>query len=163
MFVRYSVHLSRPCEECLHELLMDDGAWFPRLNHRTGDRDGERFAAVGFKAAGIPLRKRVAVQLGKPRRLGSGAEVELAWRPTSSGGLLPDFDGKVQLDPVGPGVSRVTVSGIYKPPLGELGSQLDQAILNRVAEATARELAEQVARELDGLIESRRPSMSASD
>ena len=127
MFLRHSVHLSRPCEECVHELLMNDGAWFPRLVYQTGGGDRERFAAVGFKAAGVPLRKRVAVQFGKPRRIGSDAEVDVAWQPTSSRGLLPDFEGKVQVAPVGVGVTRVIVSGIYKPPLGELGGQLDQA------------------------------------
>lgn len=162
MFIRKSVHLSRPCDECVHELLTDDGAWFPRLVAEAGDRDGERFASVGFRAAGLPLRKRVAVRFGKPRRVGSEAEVELAWQPTTSGGLLPSFAGRLQVAPVEPGVTRVTVSGSYQPPLGELGAQLDQVMLNRVAKATVRELAQQVARELDNLIEARRPQTPAA-
>ena len=60
--------------------------------------------------------------------------------------------GKVELAPVDGRVTRLTVSGMYQPPLGRIGEQLDDAIMHSVAEATVKELAESIAKRLDGAI-----------
>jgi hypothetical protein len=46
-------------------------------------------------------------------------------------------------------VTRLTVSGMYEPPLGRVGRQLDAAVMHKVAEATVQELAESIAKRLD--------------
>jgi hypothetical protein len=48
-------------------------------------------------------------------------------------------------------VTRLTVCGMYEPPLGSLGKQLDDALLHRVAEATVKELAESIGKRLEAL------------
>ena len=46
-------------------------------------------------------------------------------------------------------MTRLTVSGMYQPPLGSLGRQLDQALMHNVATATVNELAEAIATRLE--------------
>jgi hypothetical protein len=45
-------------------------------------------------------------------------------------------------------VTRLTVSGMYEPPLGRLGTLIDDAVMHSVAEATVRELTESIAEQL---------------
>ena len=57
--------------------------------------------------------------------------------------------GRIEIAPVDKGVSRLTVSGMYEPPLGKLGRQLDETVMNGIAEATVRELAESIAKRIE--------------
>jgi len=40
------------------------------------------------------------------------------------------------------------VSGVYEPPLGRVGEDLNEAVMHPVAELTVRELAEAIAKRL---------------
>jgi len=60
------------------------------------------------------------------------------------------MEGKVELAPVDGLTTRLTVSGMYQPPLGRMGRQLDEALMHRVAESTVKELAESIAERLEG-------------
>ena len=42
------------------------------------------------------------------------AEVPIAWKVTAAGLFFPIFNGKMQLAPVDPTVTRLTVSGMYR-------------------------------------------------
>jgi hypothetical protein len=145
VFVQHSVHIDRPIETVSSVLAKDPRKWFPRLQSlgRT---------AVGPRVAGLGLLKKVAVKVGKPVTAGNWTEVPIRWQATSIKLLFPVMVGKVELAPVDGRVTRLTVSGMYQPPLGRLGEQLDDAIMHKVAEATVKELAESIAKRLDGAI-----------
>ena len=80
---------------------------------------------------------------------GSWTEVPLTWKATFPKPLFPEMVGKVELAAVDPKATRLTVSGMYEPPLGRLGKQLDEALMHNVAQATVKELAESIARRID--------------
>ncbi|HEY8863658.1 MAG TPA: SRPBCC family protein [Candidatus Dormibacteraeota bacterium] len=141
MFVQHSVHIARPIEECHATLVRDPRRWFPRLGEQAT-------YAVGPKVAGVPFRKSVRVETGKPVKIGDYTEVPITWRATSIKGLFPVMDGKIELAPVDPDVTRLTVCGMYDPPLGRFGKHIDDAVMHRVAEATVKELAESIAKRL---------------
>ena len=48
-------------------------------------------------------------------------------------------------DPAGEHSARLSLAGVYRPPLGALGAGLDRAVFHRVADATARSLLARVA------------------
>lgn len=146
MFVQHSVHINRPFEVCCATLARDPKSWFPRL----GD---QALYAVGPTIAGIPFKKRVHVEAGEPIKLGDWIEVPITWRATYIRGLFPVMVGKLELVPVEPEVTRLSVCGMYEPPLGRFGKDVDDAFMHRVAEATVRDLAETIAK----LLESRVP------
>jgi hypothetical protein len=58
------------------------------------------------------------------------------------------MEGKVSLSPAGQDSTKLAVSGVYEPPLGRLGEDLNEALMHGVAERTVRELAESIARRL---------------
>jgi hypothetical protein len=68
--------------------------------------------------------------------------------------------GKVELAPVDLRNTRLTVCGMYEPPLGRLGKQLDDALMHRTAQATVKDLAESIAKRLEwGLSEEGRSAL----
>ena len=142
MYVERSVHVEHPIKACSDALLEGPRKWFPRI----GDKNVSR---VGVHVAGVPIRKRVTVELGEPVKTSTWTVIPLTWKATFPEKLFPEMTGKIELSPSDPDVTRLTVSGMYQPPLGSLGRQLDQALMHNVAEATVKELAESIAARLD--------------
>jgi hypothetical protein len=70
----------------------------------------------------------------------------LRWEATGvTSALFPVLDADITLTPAGQQVTRLSLAGSYRAPLGGLGAGLDQAILHRVATATIRALLRNVA------------------
>jgi len=142
MYVEHSVHVDHPIRACSDALLDGPRKWFPRI----GDKNVTR---VGVHVAGVPIRKRVAVELGEPVKTSTWTVIPLTWKATFPEKLFPEMTGKIELSPSDTDVTRLTVSGMYEPPLGSLGRQLDQALMHNVADATVKELAESIAARLE--------------
>ncbi len=142
MYIQHSVHVSHSIDDCKHALARGPRTWFPRLSDRNA-------SAVGLKVAGVSLRKRVTVNLGEPVEEGEWTNVPLSWKATFPERLFPVMTGKIELAPVEPDVTRLTVSGMYEPPLGRIGTLLDDAVMHSVAEATVKEITESIAKQLD--------------
>ena len=141
MFVQYSVHINRGVDECSAALDRGPRTWFPRL-HADNDAD------VGLRVAGVSIHKRVTVELGEPEKKGEWTNVPISWKATFPEQLFPVLVGRLELVPVEKKLTRLTVSGMYEPPLGRLGALIDDAIMHSVAEATVREVTESIARQL---------------
>ncbi len=135
MHVQHSVHIHRPIGELSTALIENPERWFPK--------------SVGVHVGGVPVRKRVNVEFGDPVKTSTWAVIPISWKPTFGRKLLPEMNGKVDLSPVSKDETRLTVSGMYEPPLGRLGEQLDEALMHNVAEGTVKELAEQIAERLE--------------
>jgi carbon monoxide dehydrogenase subunit G len=141
MHVQHSVHINRPLKVCESALADAAPTWFPRLK-------ANKRASVGVKVAGVPLRKGVTVEIGRPMKAGDWTNVPVTWKATGPKELFPQMTGRIELAPVEKGVTRLTVSGMYEPPLGKLGEQLDKAVMHNVAEKTVKDLAESIAEKL---------------
>jgi hypothetical protein len=148
VFVEYSVHLHHAVETAKEVLASGPNEWFARL-----DDSGE--AGVGPHVAGVWLRKKVAIEVGEPVTTGDWTEVTVTWKATFIERLFPVMVGKLELAPVDARTTRVTVCGMYDPPLGQLGKQLDDALLHKVAHATVRDLAETIGKTIDVVASSR--------
>jgi hypothetical protein len=140
--VEHSLHINQPAKQLSASLVGGPATWFPRLN-----RDNR--SSVGLHIAGIPVRKKVVVEFGEPARTSSWAVVPLRWKATFPEALFPAMTGKVSLSPLGKDETRLTVSGTYEPPLGKVGEELNEAVMRKVAKATVKELAQQIAERLE--------------
>src|SRR5690348_4470980 len=96
---------------------------------------------------GVPgISKLVRVSLLDPVRRDASVLVPIRWEATGvMGRLFPVLDANLMLakDDEGRGVLRI--AGVYRPPLGGLGEELDQIVLRRVASATLRSLLRRIA------------------
>jgi hypothetical protein len=135
MHIQHSVHIKQPIKQVSDALLTSPSNWFPK--------------SVGIHVAGVPVRKRVSVEFGEPVRTSTWAVIPISWKPTFGRKLLPVMNGKVDVSPVSKDETRLTVSGMYEPPLGRLGEQLDEVLMHNVAEGTVKELAEKIAERLE--------------
>jgi len=96
---------------------------------------------------GLPgMSKLVRVSLLDPVPHDDSVLVPLRWEATGlMGRLFPVLDANLMLgeDDQGRGILRI--AGVYRPPLGGLGEELDQIVLRRVATATIRSLLRRIA------------------
>ena len=145
MFVRHSVHIDQPIAACTEALMSGPRKWFPRLS-------GKDVGSVSVHIGGVPVRKRVVVTLGEPVKTATWTVIPLDWKATFPEHLFPKMTGRIELAPVDANVSRLTVSGMYEPPLGKLGKQLNETVMQGVADATVKELAEAIAKRLGAAV-----------
>jgi hypothetical protein len=119
--------LRRACDDAYHDL-------------ETG------LARVGPLGAAPGLSRLVAIRFADMAVHADFAVVAVRWEATGQGGaLFPALDADLTLTPGGDRDTMLTVSGAYRPPLGGLGAGLDRVLLHRVAQATIRAFAHQVA------------------
>lgn len=116
--------------------------WFPRLS-------GKGVGSVGVHIGGVPVSKRVVVTLGEPVKTATWTVIPLDWRATFPQQLFPKMTGRIELAPVDKAVTRLTVSGMYEPPLGKVGKELNATLMQGVADNTVKELAEAIAKRLE--------------
>jgi hypothetical protein len=134
MHVSHTVHIQRPVQDVSAALLESPSRWFPK--------------SVGIHIAAVPVRKRVDIALGEPVKTSTWAVIPISWTATSIQKLFPVMHGRLEVAPSSKDETRLTVSGMYEPPLGRLGEELDQAVMHNVAEGTVKELAESIAKKL---------------
>src|SRR5207245_2592591 len=101
---------------------------------------------------GVPVRKKVAVEFGDAAKTSTWAVVPVTWKATFAENLFPAMTGRVAVSPVSKAETRLTVTGMYDPPLGKLGEQLNETVMHKIAERTVRELAESIAQKLNRAI-----------
>ncbi len=109
--------------------------------------DAYDLGTAGLARVGIPgLSKLVRVQARDLAVRQESGGLAIRWEATGpGGGLFPVLDADIRLIRAGERASVLTMSGVYRPPLGALGQALDRAILHRVATATIRDFVAQVA------------------
>jgi hypothetical protein len=141
--VQHSVHIDLPVEAISSSLYMDPSRWFPRL-------EGLSRTAMSPGVAGIGPWGKLDVEVGEPVSAGSRTEVPVIWHAAYIKHLYPVMTGNVELAAVSDRVTRLTVCADYEPPVGRLGEQIEDPLLHEVAQATVKDLAESIARLLDG-------------
>jgi hypothetical protein len=100
-------------------------------------------------AAGLSWRVR-AHFLDPVDRDGS-VTMGMRWEVTGvTGRLFPALDANITLTPEGGQNTRVTLTGVYRSPLGALGAGLDRALLHHIATATIHSLLTRMGKALEG-------------
>jgi hypothetical protein len=145
MFVRHSVHIDQPVAACTEVLMGGPKKWFPRLSSKN-------VGTVGTHIAGVPVHKRVTVELGEPVKTSTWTVIPVSWKAAFPEKLFPTMTGRIELAPVDKSTTRLTVSGMYQPPLGRLGQQIDETLMRGVAKSTVKELAESIAKRLESAV-----------
>jgi hypothetical protein len=114
-----------------------------------GTSEGAYAGLARVGPAGVS--KLVRVQVRELSWTDRTAGLALRWEATGvGGGLFPVLDADLRLAPDGEQGTVLTLTGVYRPPLGPLGEALDRAILHRVAAVTIQGFVARVAAHLTG-------------
>jgi hypothetical protein len=116
------------------------GGWLLDASQAAYSDGVTGMAKVGPPGAWPDLSKLVMIHVGDVTVTDSSARLPLRWEATGPGsGLFPALDADIMVTPDGDHAALLTLTGVYRPPLGKLGALLDHAILSRVASATIRD------------------------
>jgi hypothetical protein len=113
----------------------------------SASEDAYDLGTAGLARVGIPgLSKLVRVQARDLAVTQESVGLAIRWEATGPAGeLFPVLDADIRLVRAGERAAVLTMSGVYRPPLGVLGQALDRAVLHRVAAATIRDFVAQTA------------------
>ena len=101
---------------------------------------------VGPLGAVPGMSKLVKVHFLEVVTRGESAVLALRWEATGPDGrLFPALDADIWLTPAGEHSARLSLAGVYRPPLAALGEGLDRAVFHQVADATVRSLLARIA------------------
>jgi hypothetical protein len=150
MFLRYYVELPMAFADAERALTSIPTSGLGALVQEAGDHAERLLAEVGFTVAERRIEREVAIVFGETRRLGSRTLVPLTWEATGSDGLLPALEGDLEIGPLGPNRTQLSISVMYRPPMGVVGRALDRTLLHRVAEATVKDFLDRVAEAMNG-------------
>jgi hypothetical protein len=143
-----SVAVSRPFET-VRGRFSGDTSWFTPLATAAEEDGTALLTRVGPSWVGGRLAREVRVSLGQPHERGDALVVPILWASTELSRFFPILNGDILLMPLGAERCRVVLLASYDPPFGELGRQLDSALMRRVAISTARSVLSWVAENLE--------------
>ena len=119
------------------------------LTHVSEGAYGDGLAGlvwVGPVGAVPGVSKLVEVHFRDVATRGESAVLALRWQATGPGGrLFPALDADMSLTLAGEHSTRLSLAGVYRPPLAALGAGLDRPLFHKVADATVRSLLARVA------------------
>lgn len=145
MFVRYYAEVDRPFEELRSVMLDGPERWLPGLATDASHRSELLLAEVGFGRESTRVEKRVLIEFRQPMEFPSRLRLPMEWRPLSARNLFPKLEGDLEIAPLGPKRTHLSLSATYRPPLGIVGQALDRSLLHRVAEATVKDFVDRIA------------------
>ena len=140
MFVSDFVTVELPIEETHRRLSEEAGTRLSKYALAADDEATELRLRVGPEVWGHQvIGKTVRVELGPPRERGDRVVRALRWRGTdATGAIFPDLDADLELAPLGPDLTQITLQGRYQPPLRVIGRGMDRLLMHRVAQASIR-------------------------
>jgi hypothetical protein len=95
-------------------------------------------AGVGPPGPALGLSRLCQVYCQNLKASGDSARFALRWEITGPGGLVPALDADITLTPAGKHLTTLTLTGVYRTPLGTVSAGLDWGIWYGVATATIR-------------------------
>jgi hypothetical protein len=151
MFVWHEVPLALDFPAAKEKLtLLMHGGWLDSLSQDAYTEGLSGLLRVGPFGRMPGLSKQVRVQLLEPVPRDDEVVVPLRWEATGAmTRLFPVLDANLALARGGEGKAVLRLAGSYRPPLDDVGVELDQFALHRVADATIRALLKRIAGTLD--------------
>lgn len=99
-----------------------------------------------IRAGVAGITKRVAVQALEPVYLPGRVVIGIRWLATGPADqLFPALDANLELHASDDAKTEIVLVGTYEPPFGRVGAAVDHLVMHRVAEATLRRFAAEVA------------------
>ena len=149
MFAKYYLELPHPAEKVVEALLSEPPeSWLPGHVEAGGRLENHLLGEVGLLVGGRRIDRRVEIKVGAPVALGGALMVPLSWRSASKESLFPKLEADLEVAPLGPVLTQLSVNARYEPPLAVVGRLIDRTLLHRVMEAVIRDFTERVGAEL---------------
>jgi hypothetical protein len=114
------------------------GSWLAPFARSAEDEGDVVLMRLGPQWGRGRIARDVRVRIRGTRNRGEANVISLTWEDAARPGLFPLLDGDLEIAPLGAESTRLTLSATYAPPFGELGADLDRALLHRVAQSTVR-------------------------
>lgn len=143
MFIYSFTQIARPCEE-VERLLVDPQRWLPGYVQSACEQAEEIRPTVGLDRA-VWTTKEVLVRVGEARRSDGVTSLPFTLEVTGGPRLVPRIEADLEIAPLGPGMTQLTLRGTYRgAPPETTDHPVDRLLRHAVAEALAKSLVERI-------------------
>lgn len=132
-------------------LAQDTAGALQEATDSAAEEAGTRSRTLRVEVAGLEVSKDVRIEVGAFVPVGvTHSEVGLRWHAARGRLLFPELTAslRVAAESLEPPRTRITVDGVYVPPLGALGAGVDTLVLHRLADATVQRFTQEIAASL---------------
>jgi hypothetical protein len=137
----------------VRDALRDHPDLFQRATHGAAGRAGELAANLSVELGMIEVGADVTLSVISVEELPSGpggrtstTRMKLRWKAAKAAALFPAMEAELFVYPLSSGETQLDLHGVYRPPLGALGSAIDSLVLHRIAEASVHRFVGEVAK-----------------
>lgn len=135
----------------------DPGQFFQRATKGAATRASSVAASLKVQLGGIEVGTDVSfevkgVEEGEQSSTGRGAagrdpvtRIDITWKAAKAAAIFPAMEASLSIYPLSPEETQLELHGLYRPPLGILGSAIDTLALHRVADASVHRFVQEVA------------------
>lgn len=149
VFIQDFVDVESPFESVRGRFIGDSEWMTPIASAASEDGETLRMRIGPTWSSGLVTRE-VHVTLGPAREGVDSILRSLSWTASEHAALFPSLDGDIELAPLDPEITRISLNVVYTPPLGDFGARIDRVILHRVAQSTVRSFISRIAANLRG-------------
>lgn len=150
--VRYYLEIPMSLKTAERLLLHSPEDWVTGVARDANARGERLLTEAGFGPPGRRVAKKVEMKIGEPMRFPSKTVLPLHWVATSAQSLFPALDADLEVAPLGPYWTQLSISARYRPPMGMVGRAVDRTMMHRVAEATVKDFLDRAAQALQELV-----------
>ena len=156
--VRSFEYVNHPYERVREALLSDTLGTFRSATRAAADRVSSVAAALRANVAGLEVSTEIDISVGEteetPRKLGRPPSLHIPseWKARTRPRLFPLMQARLSVYPLTGSETQLDFEGSYEPPLGPVGSAIDAALGQRIAEASVHRFVADVAHHLRGVL-----------
>lgn len=145
-------YVNRPYAVVRDALRADPQGIFERATKGAAGRAHALAASLKVELGGIEIGTDVTINIvGVEERLPGGevrtpvTRLKVTWKATRAPALFPSMEAEVSIYPLSSEETQLDLHGLYRPPLGILGSAVDTLVMHRVADASVHRFLAEVA------------------
>jgi hypothetical protein len=150
--LRCYAYTNRPYVAVRDALRADAAGMFQRATKGAVHRGEALVTNLRMDLGGIEVGTDVSIQILEMTERTRGAREEpvttisIAWKAARAAAIFPAMEAELAIYPLSADETQLDLFGVYRPPMGVLGSAVDALVGHRVAEACVLRFVEDVAK-----------------
>lgn len=144
-------YVNRPYAVVRDALRGDAGGIFSRATKGAAGRANALAASLHVELGSLEVGADVAISVlsidETPAAAGRPAttHIKLAWKAAHAAAIFPSMEADLAVYPLSKEETQLDLHGLYRPPLGAVGSAVDSMVGHRIADASVHRFVADVA------------------
>ncbi|MFO0632587.1 MAG: hypothetical protein U0168_07045 [Nannocystaceae bacterium] len=150
--LRFYEYVNRPYAAVRDALRADLAGILARATQSATDRADALAANLRVELGGIEVGTAVVIEVVEAQEHPRGplgpvptTVIKLRWKAARAAAIFPSMEAELSIYPLSKDETQLDLHGVYRPPLGALGTVVDAMVGHRIADASVHRFVSDVA------------------